>query len=65
MFIIFGVLLILSIKKEIILLVLFSINKNNVFLDLLLIDYSILLFSGDIEINFSDINKSLLILFKF
>jgi hypothetical protein len=55
----------LLVEKEIISLVLFSTDGDNVFLGLLLIDYFILLFLGDIKVNFSNINKSLLILFKF
>jgi hypothetical protein len=65
MFIIPGALWILLIEKEIILLILFSINKNNIFLGLLLVNYSILLFLNDVEINSSGTNKLLLILSKF
>jgi hypothetical protein len=60
-----GVLLIPLIERKVILPVLSFANKNNIFLGLLLIDYSMLLFSGNIEIGFLDINESLLILFKF
>jgi hypothetical protein len=59
------ILLILSIKKEVILLILFFADKNNKFLGLLLVDYFILLFLNNTKINFLDTNKLLLILSKF
>jgi hypothetical protein len=64
-FIILEILSILLVEKKIISSILFFIDRNNIFLGLLLVDYFILLFLGNIKIGFLDTNKLLLILFKF
>jgi hypothetical protein len=60
-----GVSLILLVEKEIISPALFSANGDDIFLGLLLVDYSALLFLGNAEVSSSDMNKLLLILSKF
>jgi hypothetical protein len=65
MLIILKVLLILSIKKNVISPVLSFTDRDNIFLNLLLIDCFVSLFLGNAEIDSLSINKLLLILFKF